>query len=489
MPYELVDHPTGWESLPVLADALAASARATLEYRGGAPLRLCEVNPVGQPTVALSAALMSRLGRGNVSSYTLIMCGEAVGVTEGPPLRVLHGGPACSVRGQQIDGALGECDFLVAGFYSHAEKAAGVMAPAMRVSLLLELPLLLQHAVPRSHIALHGAHCPDTRGKYSAPFFVKNLTEPCWHEKKWARLVESGALVQPSCGALPGTSHLLCSGTFKARRSACTSVAPLLDASNVRRGKSCVRKEVVNVAGKRSTMHPFWTKATHARSTLSHLYRRHLRYYSVFDCGEPTPAHRYGSSVCLLFKDDVLEEWVAGLQSADGLSFPGDPVLVMPRLTVRTQTLLLPEETSHSKSGVSSGRRARHSKKRSLLRPEATPTGTLETFSGTRAVSPGATGSGMGAAALALPNGWLHNGSAATIVSRFAASMTHNLALSRTHAGEWLAIGGRHNRLTEHLWPNSPVLRRPELRKLLGKAAEFIEVPRLGLWMTRGKSW
>ena len=27
-----------------------------------------------------------------------------------------------------------------------------------------------------------------------------------------------------------------------------------------------------------------WQKATASRSTLSHLYRRHLRYYSVFEC-------------------------------------------------------------------------------------------------------------------------------------------------------------------------------------------------------------
>ena len=39
--------------------------------------------------------------------------------------------------------------------------------------------------------------------------------------------------------------------------------------------------------------------------------------------------------MCLLFKDDVLEEWVAGLNATDGLAFHGDPSLVMPRLPIR----------------------------------------------------------------------------------------------------------------------------------------------------------
>ena len=129
----------------------------------------------------------------------------------------------------------------------------------------------------------------------------------------------------------------------------------------------------------------------YARSTLSHLARRHLRYFSAFDCTEharaeeeaaaaaivqetplaermarvsdpqadragfvpwsalpltnrsgfrfalaadfaPAPASSAPEptppQVCLLFKDDLYEEWVAGLNASDGLTFHGDPHLV-----------------------------------------------------------------------------------------------------------------------------------------------------------------
>lgn len=258
-------------------------------------------------------------------------------------------------------------DAIFIGFYGAAERVAGeAYAPAVRVSLLLELSHLLQHAVPpRSLVALHGSSCPARRGRYSAPFFIRNLTEPCWHAARWERLAAS--LTQPVCRTLPplvnvrngrqelihlprrphnhafnGHSELsssseesttdadealagrLCMGVLRTRRSVCSSQVPLLErwqlmssrlsdddtnkarggrplhSSHFKEGRSRVRASVAASAptdedAASSTFNStrdfglcrvrkevvtwqaasrMWIKATHARSTLSHLYAR-----------------------------------------------------------------------------------------------------------------------------------------------------------------------------------------------------------------------
>lgn len=517
---------------PPPVDALASSITSRIVGRAGGStslaLRICEVNPTTPfaDGAALAGALVARLGPSNVSSYTLVACGaESASALAGAqigrsgqhavPLRVLRGGQACSVRGMQLEEALGECDVFILGIYSPAEPFAGgtdgPYAPALRTSMLLELPSVLQHAVsPRSVVALHGASCPlgaARRGKYSAPWFVKNLTEPCWHDDSFGRL--SGALVHAGCHELGGAGYRLCVGTLKPKRSVCASQPALLESARERGsrdgpGRRCVvRKDVVSMrAASRN-----WNKATHARSTLSHLYRRHLRYFSVHACdgrggeadrsaggrgGQERGSQERGSQVCLMFKDDVLEEWVAGLNSSDGLSFHGDPVLVMPRLGLRAQTLMLPHEAQAM--GRGGGRRARKQAKADAKRLESASHAVMKTVASTSHTVAGWSVGGAGGVRVATryANDWLHNGSATAVVARLSASMTHNFALARTASGEWLAVGGRHNRISEHLWPNSPLLRPPvvtPLRQRLGRPPELVEVPRIGLWMVKGSTW
>ena len=443
---------------------------------------------------------------------------------DAPSVRVLNAAPrvkgkatACTVRGHGLEDSLGTCDAWLIGIHArafqrrrHAASGAGTAegservatvrpnsaalvtnrtenrsahaaeargdgdgadvddpggAAAMRTALLMEVTYLLQLASARdAFVALHGSPClaPSLRAKYTAPFFMRNMTEPCWRTRfdGWVR---SGSLVRASCvpsdvmagaprhqpplpsspsasspssavgstseaagrtaGDSPSPRAWLCMGDFHARRSACWAQhdRPLLERWHRRstlahsfaggggggngggsdgggssgpgqatadltgawpaggaEGAPCtVRKQHISVRA-HSRM---WAKATAFRSTLSHLYRRHLRYYSAFECehGEQVgcarehcqntrtlstlfpprlhvmhrrashsqytlsapapPSHcspRWPVQVCLLFKDDVNEAWVAGLNSTDGIDFGGDPILVMPRLPLRT---------------------------------------------------------------------------------------------------------------------------------------------------------
>ena len=72
-----------------------------------------------------------------------------------------------------------------------------------------------------------------------------------------------------------------------------------------------------------------------------------------------------------------------------------------------------------------------------------------------------------------------------------ASSMTHNFAIT-WHAGEWYAVGGRHNRMHDHLALNSP-LQQPREAKALARrlhvSPSTLQTPRVGLWMVRGRSW
>jgi hypothetical protein len=160
--------------------------------------------------------------------------------------------------------------------------------------------------------------------------------------------------------------------------------------------------------------------------------------------------------VCLLFKDNVLEEWYAGLNASDGLTFHGDPSLVMPRLSIRALAMALPSRTdAGGRAATVAHELAHHSGAvQQHVPPTADLASQLASWKLRRQSKPVKERSGAASSRL-------------KIVSRLAASMTHNLALTRLPAsGAWLAVGGRHNKMSDHLWPNSPVLRRSELREV-----------------------
>ena len=568
-------------TLPTLAAALANVTQHVLLHgtSATAPVRVCEVNPPDHTRpLALAHELFAALPPQlrTRATYTVITCQPTPGAgsssgrsspsmrkkklttmqRNGRVMRLLDGGPACSVRGGQLENDLGACDVLIVGFYTSAETVANVSAPAMRMSLLLELPYLLQHAAsPRSVIALHGSACPPPHslGVYSAPYWVRNISEHCWHTRRWTRLASS--LHQPACqqhlrlgadgkptppastSGIPSSStfetrpSLLCTGTLRPRRSACASVTPLLErwqaakvlaSEELHAGGGCaVRKEMV-------TFQPssfFWKRATYVRSTLSHLARRHLRYYSVFECGSdvvstPTAAgrpffistaaptnqsdlnhtfvtsadfappisltarggrarSRSASHVCLLFKDDVLEEWVAGLNATDGLAFHGDPSLVMPRLPIRA---LATSQAPRGKRPLQVSNQVARQSARAIVRGLYS-----------NGYQPGALAAdrtGVKERLRTIHSELVSSREQLHMLQRAAASMTHNLALTRMPgSGAWLAVGGRHNRLHEHLWPNSPVLRRKEVAAQVGIEPDKIQAARVGIWMMRGDTW
>ena len=99
---------------------------------------------------------------------------------------------------------------------------------------------------------------------------------------------------------------------------------PTFDAPSPPRASTQLRQEVnVRPMSKRLR------QATHSRPSFSHLLRRHVRYLSVLPCGANGVAG--DDRVCLYFKNDVFEQWVAGMSSDDGLNFRENPALVMPR--------------------------------------------------------------------------------------------------------------------------------------------------------------
>ena len=85
---------------------------------------------------------------------------------------------------------------------------------------------------------------------------------------------------------------------------------------------------------------------------------------------------------------------------------------------------------------------------------------------------------------------WLRNVSSR--VRLLGASMTHNLALTQLESGEWFAVGGRHNKLSDRLTFNSPLLlpkAAATLTQRFGFSPSRFDAPRNGLWMVRGRSW
>ena len=274
--------------------------------RTSKPATVCEFN-AGALTRPLMAALDWHLDR-----YTAITFGgdRVVAMPDGVG-RVLRG-RTHTVRGKDrdTDEALGPCGATILSMDS--EEAS------KRAALAIELPWLLRHASDRSLVALHGRNCSGRLADtYTGPFWIFNISVPCFVDRFHA-LAAAGSLVDASCSAPPGEvggQQVLCTGWYRARNSACAQQVPLLerwqakarDAWPAGSDAACpVRKQPVRISS-RSWL---WSKATSARSSLSHLYRRHLRYYAALDCEtshapEGAPSSSRAGSVCLLFKDEV----------------------------------------------------------------------------------------------------------------------------------------------------------------------------------------
>ena len=467
-----------------MSDALEKELVAALRSRN--VRRLCEINAQSLASVRSTLAALQ-----HIKHYTAITFEGEAWHSDDRRLRFLRATPAYTVRAKDVEQSLGVCDAII---IRHEAPTA-----AARTALLLELTVLLQHASAQSLIAMRAVDCASRPpGLYSGPFWMFNLTEPCATER-FQSLGTAGTLTNVKCTAGPGPAHeVLCMGMYAEQASACARQVPLLERWNglalgVGSASSAggaphlcaVRKQDVRVAASSW----LWTKATHARSTLTHLFRRHLRYYSALACDEDGI-----EKVCLLFKDEVMEEFVAGLTSADGLSFDGDPALVMPKLTLRSQAL--PKGLSSQPLALPIARRARRMAAAAAAAAAAANVAVSVDDTAWRNLSfdevvhrarghKGELGAAMSQRARYLRN-------VSSRVRMLGASMTHNLALTRLESGEWFAVGGRHNKLSDRFTFNSPLLlpkAAATLTQRFGFSPSRFDAPRNGLWMVRGRSW
>lgn len=194
---------------------------------------------------------------------------------------------------------LRDCDVVAA--------AMDAPEPRMRQSLVLDLSRLIgASAVDRpALLVLHGqARCDAATYASTGIRLHRNVS--CWAQA-WAELARRRDLVGVRCEVVYGRRW--CWGTVN-QRSLCTVTRPLL-------GRACAERVSFGSA---------WA---------SHGVRIAYRYYTVLRCDDGPPAGAAGlgssrSRVCLLFKDQLRESYVAGFASEDGLRFEGDPELAIP---------------------------------------------------------------------------------------------------------------------------------------------------------------
>ena len=387
-----------------------------------AAFRICEFNPTSLELAASILKLTS--GKAQTAVYHSIPYDEHPERPPWPPerepIRVLH--PSLRTFRGAADKILGVCDTLIV--------RAEAELTALRASVVHDIPLLVQHAAPNSLIAMHGVRCVGNRNsmEYRGPFWVGNLSVPCWQDA-FETLAAAGALSQANCRSFalgPSSTpdageasrdYLLCTAIFRANASACGTQQPLLErwAGGQTTSSCAVRKEPVALQG--STI--AWTRSRWhgaGRQSLSHMFRRHMRYYSAMPCD---------GQICLLFKNEVDEDWVAGLNSSDGILFRGDPMLVLPKNNVRAQLF----NTLRAMRPLGDYRQREPT-------PQEVPWKLRGSRENTKCLVVGdvaCTGGPFGRSFEAM-----------------ISAMTHNLALTM-HKGEWLAIGGRHNRMRERL--------------------------------------
>lgn len=401
-----------------------------------------------------------------------------------------------TIRGP-VEARLGLFDTIIVGMDS--------ILSGLRVSVLMDIPLLLQHTAPRSLVIMHGPKCSTARedNLYRGGFFIGNLTVPCWQDYFW-ELTEVGALWRPVCRSLDDrgrilnvmstkkvtgdANYLVCQAMFRRNASLCAREPPLLErlaqvAPFASPSQAASRERPCNVRKERVTMDSAsrsWRRMGVKHESLSHQLRRHVRYYSVHRCNE--------DQVCLIFKSEIDEQWVAGLNSSDGLQFRGDPALVMPRIAIAEQL---------------------HEALLMVLRPNN---------ASNRQCSPRRGGLNRRA------DRYCESGALKGGMDLMVGSMTHNLAMAR-HKGKWLAVGGRHGRQEDTISKDSSFLVvgsagaratpgwwRPiadlVLRKVGNKTGTMEQalgpkavrrldllpqhlrnIPRMGIWMTHAPLW
>ena len=194
------------------------------------------------------------------------------------------------MRSVRVAPALDECDVLVLGT-DDGNKG--------RKRLMTDLPNALRRAAPRSTVVMHGRACrPSQRMKANIrPSCTRaSCTMYSWCQR-WQELLEAGVLQDARCQNSTA-GRRWCAGKMQPR-SICTRRPPLLEGIT----GSAVRFGV---------------------STLYRHAAEHLpgpwRYFTVRPC---SPRETVASgSVCLFFKDGVVESLVGGVESSDGLQFP-----------------------------------------------------------------------------------------------------------------------------------------------------------------------
>lgn len=429
------------------AELARAVAQAIIEH--GAAHHICEANAL---SLDLASSLLTLTaissGDGNqkahtstAQKYTVIPYGEGKAKPLWPDAnartRVIW--PASRTIRGRLDAQIGICDTLIITTDSDIS--------ALRASVLQDLPLLMQHAAPQSLLVLHGPACTATslraRDTYWGPFWFGNITVPCWQDR-FAELVSAGSITHERCNVIPwpqttipGEGYHVCMGAFRVSQSHCGAARPLLhrwaaEEAVSAAGRCMVRKENVRLqSNSRSWKQQGWLK----RPSLSHMLRRNIRYYSAHSCNG-------AQEVCLLFKDEVDEQWVAGMTSTNGLDFIGDPALVMPRLAYRAE--LYTELES----------RLLKNKPDAAIDEEL-----LQRFACKTAHVPAKVNHEINWCDHCL----LQNPSLTQRLQIRLGSMTHNLAMT-FHRGEWLVVGGRHNKLDDFNGKLSPYLRDNGMR-------------------------
>ena len=425
--------------------------------------RICESNPA---SLEVAAAILGVSIR--TASYTAIPYHEfpmrPPWPKEQPPIRVLH--PSSRSIRLTVGGFIGVCDTIIV--------RADAELTGLQASIARDLPLLMQHAAPHALIAMHGTRCTNGSALYRGPFWAGMLSVPCWQDK-FDALVAAGTLTGAQCRTLGshrsstsasfmngssnannssspsadgdgdagiGTDvngeiraavigeYLLCTAVFRASASACATQEPLLERWSRESGAGCVvRKEPVTLKAATND----WTRSRMARQSLSHMFRRHMRYYSTFDCN---------GQVCLTFKNEVDEDWIAGLNSSDGLSFRGDPELVMPKLAVRSQLLNVLRK-------IDRGPLLSRSRQQTATKQREQPWMLRSEENAAHNVDARVPECGM-AYAPAVGRAFCRGGPFGRSFELMLSGMTNNMAMVM-HKGEWIAIGGRHNTFVDEV--------------------------------------
>lgn len=419
---------------------------------------ICEVNPASLQLGNDIVHHINRTAAGSVESYVAVpyrsvRSRPADWPQDAPPIRVVT--PSSRSINGPVHNKIGVCNTIIVG--------ADAELSALRATIIHDLPLLMQHASEDALVVMHGIRCNDyvgLRAEYRGPFWIGNLTVPCWQEQLHAAAAK-GTVQNPHCRSLGSHAaplmldggdadsgeYLVCMALYQAKFSACSAEQPLLERwTKEQSPQACgVRKEpVVLKSDSKMWASQGWTK----RPSLAHLFRRHIRYYGALQCDD--------EQVCMIFKDEIDEQWVAGLNSTDGLNFIGDPSLVLPRNPVVSQlyttlsALLQPNSSAFA--ALRDGTPWVVPRRRGMKSPK--PAGAPVANDVFR--WPGSCASRIWNLSSLGEEPSCYDGPFGKRFELTASSMTHNLAMTQ-HKGNWVAIGGRHNSLFDRLDRNSPL--------------------------------